>query len=76
MGVNLSTKSADFDIGPSFQIGSVLLTPTAHFGRETVLTNGVTVGSQLGSSPPSTLPTRNSWVTRFGFALTYSIPIP
>lgn len=75
-GANLTTKSADFDVGPSFQIGGLLLTPTVHWGRDTRLTNGVAVGQQLGSSPPSTLPTKNSWVTKWGFAITYSIPLP
>jgi hypothetical protein len=76
LGANLTTKSADFDVGPSFQIGGVVITGAAHFGRETRLTNGVAVGQQLGSSPPSTLPTTTSWVTKFTITLTYSIPIP
>lgn len=76
VGANLTSKSADFDAGPSFQIGSVLLTPTVHFGRENRLTNGVTVGQHLGSSPPSPLPTQNVWVEKFGMAVTYALPIP
>jgi len=74
VGLNLSTKTADFAVGPSFQIGAVLFTTAAHFGRETVLTNGVTVGEQLGSSPPSPLPTANHWKTGFGFGISYVLP--
>jgi hypothetical protein len=76
VGANLTSKSADFDIGPSFQLGGFLLTPAIHFGRDTRLSNGVQVGQKLGSSPPSTLPTVNSWVTKWAIALTYTIPIP
>jgi hypothetical protein len=74
VGLNLTTKSADFAVGPSFQIGEVLFTTAAHFGRESMLTNGVTVGSQLGSSPPSPLPTANKWATGFGFTVSYVLP--
>jgi hypothetical protein len=76
VGANLTSKTADFDTGISFQIGSFLLTPTVHFGRDARLTNGVKVGDMLGSSPPSPLPTENAWVRKFGFALTYTIPTP
>ncbi len=75
IGANLTSKSADFDVGPSFQVGGLLFTPTVHFGRDTRLTNGVQVGQKLGSSPPSSLPTANSWVIKGGFTLTYTIPI-
>ncbi len=75
-GANLTSKSADFDSGFSFQIGSVLLTPTVHFGRENRLSNGVAVGQKLGSSPPSPLPTDYQWVKKFGIAITYALPIP
>jgi hypothetical protein len=74
VGLNLNAKTADFAVGPSFQIGEVLFTTAAHFGRESVLTNGVTVGEQLGSSPPSPLPTANRWRTGFGFAISYVLP--
>jgi hypothetical protein len=73
VGLNLTTKTADFAVGPSFQIGEVIFTTAAHFGRESMLTNGVTVGSQLGSSPP-TLPTANKWARGFGFAVSYVLP--
>jgi hypothetical protein len=76
VGANLTTKSADFDVGPSFQIGGVVITGAVHFGRDTRLTNGVAVGQQLGSSPPSSLPTTTAWVTKYAITFTYSIPIP
>ncbi len=74
VGLNLTSKTTDFAAGPSFQIGEVLFTTAAHFGRESVLTSGVTVGSELGSSPPSPLPTANTWRTGFGFAVSYVLP--
>jgi hypothetical protein len=76
IGANLTTKSADFDVGPSLQVGSLLLTPTVHFGKDTRLSDGVAVGQMLGSSPPSSLPTTQSIVIKWGFLLTYSLPIP
>jgi len=75
VGANLTSKTADFDSGFSFQFGSLLLTPTVHYGRDNRLTNGLTVGQQLGASPP-TLPTENHWVKKFGIAVTYALPIP
>jgi hypothetical protein len=74
IGANLSTKSTDFAAGLSFQIGSVLLTPSVDIGRQLQLSNGVTIGQKLGSSPPA-LPTENKWGPHFGFALTYRLPI-
>ena len=74
VGANLSSKTADFAIGPSLQFGSVLITPALHYGRQTALTNGVQIGQQLGSSPP-TLPTNNFWKPAFGLSIGYVIPI-
>jgi hypothetical protein len=48
VGANLTSKTADFDTGFSFQIGSVLFTPALHYGRDNRLSNGVAVGQQLG----------------------------
>lgn len=76
VGANLTSKTADFDSGISFQIGSVVLTPTVHYGRDNRLSNGVSVGTELGSSPPNPLPTENHWVKKFGIALTYTLPTP
>jgi len=76
VGANLTSKTADFDVGVSFQVGGVLFTPAVHFGRDNRLTDGVYVGQMLGTSPPSPLPTENVWVRKFGFAITYTIPTP
>ena len=76
IGANLTSKTADFDTGISFQIGGVLITPTVHFGRDVRLSNGVTVGQELGPSPPSPLPTENHWVRKFGIGLSYTLPTP
>ncbi|GEM_PF-3583465 len=75
IGANLTTKSADFDTGISLRLMDVLLTPAVHFGRESRLIDGITVGSSLGANAPSTLPTQNKWVRKFGFVLTYMIPL-
>jgi hypothetical protein len=75
-GANLSTTSVDFEAGPSFQIGSVLITPAVHWGRDTRLAGGFYVNEPLGTGSPSTLPTQTAWVTKMGIALTYAIPIP
>jgi len=76
VGANLTSKTADFDTGISFQIGGVLITPTVHFGRDVRLSNGVTVGQELGPSPPNPLPTENHWVRKFGIGLSYTLPTP
>src|SRR6202044_2259262 len=56
VGLNLQLHTADFAPGLSLQIGSVLITPAAHLGRETHLMNGLYPGEILGSNPPSSLP--------------------
>lgn len=74
VGLNIPAKAAEFAVGPSFQIGALLLTAAAHIGRDTELTQAVGVGAQLGSSPPSPLPTASVWVARFGFVASYVLP--
>ena len=75
VGTNLALKTADFAFGPSLQYGNVFVTPALHLGRQTQLTNGVSVGDKLGSSPPS-LPTSNQFKTSFGLGITYRLPLP
>ena len=75
VGANLTTKSADFDLGASLRLMDFLVTPAVHFGRESRLIDGITVGSQLGANAPSTLPTQNKWVRKFGIVFTYVIPL-
>jgi len=75
VGANLTTKTADFDAGISLRLSDILLTPAVHFGRESRLSNGFTVGNSLGANAPSTLPTGTKWVRKFGFVLSYVIPL-
>ncbi len=75
VGANLTSKTTDFGTGVSLQLGSILLTPLAHFGRQTELDHGVFVGERLGVSPP-TLPTKTAWKAAFGFGISYRLPIP
>jgi len=76
VGANLtaSQKSADFLGGASFQIGSVLITPAAHVTWDVRLTQGITIGEQFGSNPPSPLPTKRSLVTKFAIGISYVLP--
>jgi hypothetical protein len=76
VGANLTSKEADFDLGPSFEIGGVLFTPALHIGRDTRLSNGLFVGQMLGTNPPSPLPTHTKTVFKGAFVITYSIPLP
>ena len=75
LGANIVTKSADFAAGPSLQYGNVVFSAVVHYGRQTELANGVHVGDQLGSSPP-TLPTINEYKPAIGFGVTYRLPLP
>jgi hypothetical protein len=75
MGSNLTAKTADYAAGISFRYRDILLTPAVHIGRQNDLTNGVTVGQELGSSPPA-LPQSMHFVPKLGFSITYRVPIP
>jgi hypothetical protein len=75
VGANLTTKQADFDTGISLRLVDFMVTPAVHFGRESRLIDGITVGSQLGANAPSTLPTQNKWVRKFSIVFTYVIPL-
>lgn len=76
VGLNVTTanKNTEFTVGPSFQLGSVIFTPGIHITRNTELTQGVKPGDQLGSSPPSPLPTATHWTGKFGFGISYVMP--
>jgi hypothetical protein len=75
LGANLTSKTADFDTGISLRLSDVLLTPAVHFGREQRLINGIYVGEQIGANAPSSLATQSKWVRKFGFVITYVIPL-
>jgi hypothetical protein len=74
VGLNVAPKTAEFAAGLSFQIGGVIFTAGPHVGRYTDLTQGVVVGSMLGTSPPTPLPTSSTWTTKLGFAVSYVLP--
>jgi hypothetical protein len=75
--LNLTTKTADFAVGPSLQVFGLLITPSIVWGRQTVLMDGITQGyTGFGSNPPTSLPTETAWKKAFGIALTYTIPTP
>lgn len=75
IGANLTAKQADFDTGISLRLMDFMITPAVHFGHESRLIDGITVGSQLGANAPSTLPTHNKGVWKFGIVFTYVIPL-
>jgi hypothetical protein len=74
-GLNLGTTTAEFVAGPSLKVFGVVISPLAHFGRESELTNGVTLGDKLGVNAPDP-PTTSHWVTRFAVAFSYALPTP
>jgi hypothetical protein len=74
IGINPYSASADFATGLTFGYRSFMITPLLHFGRDLRLTNGLALGEQLGSGPPS-LSTERYWVRKFGIAITYRLPI-
>ncbi len=74
-GSNLTTKTADFAIGPSVRFRDLIITPALHYGKETILTKGVFVGdTNLGSGV--TAPTGTEYRPHFGVAFTYRIKLP
>ena len=75
IGINPYSATADFGAGLTFSYRNFMLTPLLHFGRDLRLTNGLTVGDELGSSPPA-LTTERYWVRKFGVAISYRLPIP
>jgi hypothetical protein len=72
MGVNPNSGSADFAAGFSVSYGALVISPLAHFGRDSRLTNGLEIGASLGSSPP-TLPVERFWTVKFAVAVTARI---
>jgi hypothetical protein len=75
IGVNPYSSTADFGTGLTFSYRNSMITPLLHFGRDLRLTNGLTVGAQLGPSPPPPT-TERYWVHKFGIAISYRLPIP
>jgi hypothetical protein len=74
VGINPYSGVADFGVGATLEYRNFMLSPLLHFGRDLRLTNGLAVGEQLGSSPP-TLTTERYWVRKFGISISYRLPI-
>jgi hypothetical protein len=74
VGTGANGSGVDFATGASFAWGNLLVSPLLHFTRDTRLTNGIGVGTNLGPSPPSPS-TEKYWVHKLGIAFTYAIPI-
>jgi hypothetical protein len=74
VGLNLSLKTAEFAVGPSFQFGGLVITPGWHVGRHADLSQGVVPDAQFGSNPPNPLPTTTSWTGKFGIGFSYALP--
>lgn len=75
--LNLTSKTADLAIGPSVELWGILVTPSLVWGRQSILSNGITVGyTGFGINPPSSLQTQTVWKKGFGIALTYALPTP
>jgi hypothetical protein len=74
VGVNPYSGSADIATGPTFSYRGLMVTPALHFTRDLRLTNGLIVGQELGSAPP-TLSTERYWVRKFAVGLSYRVPI-
>jgi hypothetical protein len=72
MGISPYSGSTDFAAGLSVAYRALVISPVAHFGRDSRLTGGLQVGASLGSSPPA-LPVERFWTTTFGVAVTARI---
>ena len=71
VGVNVSTQSAEFAVGPGLHIGRVQFVVGAHFGRSASLTNGFYVGQTVDASLKP--PVNNPYVTHWSVGLTYRV---
>lgn len=74
IGVNPNTVSADFATGLSYSWRALMVSALAHFGHDTRLTQGLTVGESLGASFNGSLPTQTHWTTSFAVGLSVRIP--
>ena len=74
VGVNPNTVSADFATGLSLSWRALMVSALAHFGHDTQLTQGLTVGQSLGPGFNGSLPTQTHWTTAFAIGLSVRIP--
>ncbi len=71
VGVNVSTQSAEFSVGPGVHIGRVQFVAGAHWARSESFINGFYVGQTVD---PSLKPPVNSpYVTHLSIGVTYRI---
>jgi len=69
LGINPYTKTVDFGAGMSISYRSLVLSPLAHFARDTRLTQGLYANELLGTSNPPSLTTQQYWRAVFGLAI-------
>lgn len=72
LNVTAATKSATFLVGPSVQLGSVMITPALSFFEDQRL-KGNFNSSQLYTTSGS-VPTDLAWVRKISFGISYIIP--
>jgi hypothetical protein len=74
IGISPYAKSADFAAGGTIAFRGFMFSPTLHWAKDIRLPNGLTVGKELGPSPPE-LTTERHWVKKLGFGLSYRVPL-
>lgn len=74
IGVNPYSTTADLVGGATFAYRGLMISALAHRTRDLRLTNGLTVGAELGSAPP-TLSSERFWSTTFALGITYRVAI-
>ena len=70
-GVNVSTQSAEFAVGPGLRIGRIQFVLGVHWARSATLANGFTVNQTVDSSVVA--PTNNSYVRHWSLGITYRV---
>jgi hypothetical protein len=74
VGVNPNTVSADFATGPSISWRGLMVSALCHFGHDVRLTQGLTVGEDLGASFNGSLSTKTYWTESFAVGVSVRIP--
>lgn len=74
VGINPNTVSADFATGPSFSWRALMVSAFCHFGHDTKLTQGLSVGESLGAGFSGNLSTKTYWTESFAIGVSVRIP--
>ena len=74
IGINPNTVSADFATGLSFSWRALMVSGLCHFGHDTKLDQGFTVGESLGPSFSGTVPTKTYWTESFAIGISVRVP--